>query len=160
MKPDVRFLLADRAHFVALGFGSGLAPVAPGTFGTLAGLLLFWPLAQAFPGTPALLVFIGLCFILGIWACARTGRTLGVADHGSIVWDEMVAMWLLLAFTPASCLWWLAAFALFRFFDILKPWPIRWFDARIKNGFGVMFDDFLAALYALLFIKGGLWLGA
>jgi phosphatidylglycerophosphatase A len=160
MKPDGHFLLAHPAHFIALGFGSGLASKAPGTFGSLAGVLLFWVLAQSGPDLAALLIFIALCFVIGIWACAQTGRKLGAADHGSIVWDEIVAVWWVLAFTPAGWLWWLAAFGLFRFFDILKPWPIRWFDTRFKNGFGVMFDDLLAALYTLLVIKGWQWLGA
>ena len=159
MKPDTRFLVARPAHFIALGFGAGLAPKAPGTFGTLAALPLYWLLLQAGLGLPALLFVIAAGFALGIWACAVTGKNLGVADHGGIVWDEVIAMWLVLAFTPASWIAWLAAFGLFRFFDILKPWPIRFFDARLKNGFGVMFDDLLAALYALLIIKGWQWLG-
>lgn len=157
-QPTPKFLLAHPAHFIALGFGAGLAPKAPGSFGTLAALPLFWALAQFFPGTAALLIFIALCFVLGIWACAQTGKHLGAADHGSMVWDEFVAMWLVLTFTPIGWLWWLAAFGLFRVFDILKPWPIRWFDTRLKNGFGVMFDDVLAAIYALLVIKGWQWL--
>jgi phosphatidylglycerophosphatase A len=106
-----------------------------------------------------LLLVIATGFVLGIWACAVTGKNLGIADHGGIVWDEIVAMWLVLAFTPVNWLGWLIAFGLFRFFDILKPWPIRFFDVRLKNGFGVMFDDLLAALYALLIIKGWQWLG-
>ena len=158
MKPDTRFLIAHPAHFIALGFGSGLAPKAPGTFGTLAALPLFWLLQQAGLNLPALLFVIASGFTLGFWACAVTGKNLGAADHGGIVWDEIVAMWLLLAFTPVTWIGWLAAFGLFRFFDILKPWPIRWFDVRLKNGFGVMFDDLLAAFYALLVIKGWQWL--
>jgi phosphatidylglycerophosphatase A len=157
MKPDARFLTNHPAHFVALGFGAGLAPKAPGTFGTLAALPLFWLLPSGL-SQPVLLAIIAAGFVLGVWACAITGRNLGVADHGGIVWDEIVAMWLVLAFTPASWFWWLIAFGLFRFFDILKPWPIRFFDTRLKNGFGVMFDDLLAALFALLVIKGWQWL--
>jgi phosphatidylglycerophosphatase A len=160
MKPDRRFLFAHPAHFIALGFGSGLAPKAPGTFGTLAGMLLFWILAESGPAIAPWLIFIALCFVIGVWACAQTGKNLGAADHRSIVWDEIVAMWLVLTFTPVGWLWWLAAFGLFRFFDILKPWPIRWFDVRLKNGFGVMFDDLLAAIYTLLAIKGWELLGA
>lgn len=158
MNPDARFLTSHPAHFIALGFGSGLAPKAPGTFGTLAALPLFWLLMQAGLDRTALLLIIAAGFALGIWACTVTGKNLGIPDHGSIVWDEIVAMWLVLAFTPANWLGWLAAFGLFRFFDILKPWPIRFFDARLKNGFGVMFDDLLAAAYALLLIKGWQWL--
>jgi phosphatidylglycerophosphatase A len=158
MKPDTRFLTAHPAHFIALGFGSGLAPKAPGTFGTLAALPLFWLLLQAGLGQPVLLLLIAAGFALGVWACTVTGKNLGIADHGGIVWDEIVAMWLVLAFTPMDWIWWLIAFGLFRFFDILKPWPIRFFDVRLKSGFGVMFDDLLAALYALLMIKGWQWL--
>ncbi len=158
-QPTANFLVSHPAHFIALGFGSGLAPRAPGTFGTLAALPLYW-LLQSWLALPALLAVIAAGFALGIWACAVAGKNLGVSDHGGIVWDEIVAMWLVLAFTPASWLGWLAAFGLFRFFDILKPWPIRFFDTRLKNGFGVMFDDMLAALYALLIIKGWQWLGA
>ncbi len=160
MKPDPHFLLAHPAHFIALGYGAGLAPKAPGTFGSLAALPLFWLLLQANPSPIFLLTVTTGAFLLGIWACAITGKHLGVADHGGMVWDEIVAMWLVLAFTPYSAIWWLAAFGLFRFFDILKPWPIRWFDKRLKNGFGVMFDDVLAAIYALLVMKGAMvWLG-
>lgn len=158
MKPDRRFLLAHPAHFIALGFGSGLAPKAPGTFGTLVALPLFWLMQQAGLGQPALLPIVAAGFALGVWACAITGKNLGVADHGGIVWDEIIAMWLVLAFTPMNWIAWLAAFGLFRFFDILKPWPISWFDVRLKNGFGVMFDDLLAAGYALLVISGWEWL--
>ncbi len=160
MNPGARFLISHPAHFIALGFGAGLAPKAPGTFGSLAALPLFWLLLQAGLNLPALISVITAGFVLGIWVCAVTGKSLGVADHGGIVWDEIIAMWLVLAFTPAGWIWWLVAFGLFRFFDILKPWPIRWFDTRLKNGFGVMFDDLLAALYALLIIKGWQWLGA
>ncbi|MEW6132007.1 MAG: phosphatidylglycerophosphatase A [Pseudomonadota bacterium] len=158
MNPDARFLFAHPAHFIALGFGTGLSPWAPGTFGTLAALPLYWLLLQAGLQLPVLLAAIAAGFALGIWACAVAGKNLGAADHGGIVWDEIVAMWLVLAFAPATWLWWLAAFGFFRFFDILKPWPIRFFDTRLKNGFGVMFDDLLAALYALLIIKGWQWL--
>lgn len=160
MKPNIHFLFSHPAHFIALGYGAGLAPKAPGTFGTLAALPLFWLLLQASPSPIFLLIVTAGAFLLGIWACAVTGKHLGVADHGSMVWDEIVAMWLVLVFTPYSAIWWLAAFGLFRFFDILKPWPIRWFDKRLKNGFGVMFDDVLAAIYALLVIKGAMvWPG-
>jgi phosphatidylglycerophosphatase A len=144
---DFRFLFAHPAHFFALGFGTGLIPKAPGTFGTLAGFVVYWLLtrlpAQAF--WPALL----LLFLLGIWICGVTGRALGVADHSGMVWDEIVAFALVLAFAPATLAWWVAAFTLFRLFDIWKPFPIRYFDRTVKGGFGVMFDDLLAAVYAI-----------
>ncbi len=146
-KPGWRFLLAHPAHFVALGFGSGLAPKAPGTFGTLVGFpvfLLLRPLPEW-----GFWVALAVLFALGVAACERTGTALGVADHGAIVWDEVVAFALVLHFAPATLPSWLAAFGLFRLFDIWKPWPIRWFDRSVKGGFGVMLDDLLAAIYAI-----------
>lgn len=143
------FLLAHPAHFIALGFGSGLAPKAPGTFGTLAALPLYALMLWFMP--PILIV--ALCvpvFVLGVWTAQRTCHDLGVHDHGSIVIDEIVAMWLVLAVAPATLVGWSVAFGLFRLFDILKPWPINWLDARVPGGFGVMLDDLLAALYAIL----------
>lgn len=156
--PDLRFMLAHPAHMLALGFGSGLAPFAPGTFGTLMGVPIFFLLHALSSNTASLIALLGAGFMLGIWASARTARALGVADHGAIVWDEIVAFGLVLVFTPASVLWYGVAFAAFRFFDIVKPWPIRQCDRRLKNGFGVMFDDVLAALYAVAVIKGVQWL--
>jgi phosphatidylglycerophosphatase A len=157
-RPDLKFLRAHPAHLVAFGFGSGLAPKAPGTVGTLLGLPLFWLIAAAAPDLPNRVVLVAAAFLFGVWACARTGRALGVADHGGIVWDEIVAFALVLLFTPAGWPWTALAFALFRLFDILKPWPIGLADLRLKNGFGVMFDDLLAALYAIAIIKGVQWL--
>ncbi len=149
MRPDLRFLFAHPAHLLAFGLGTGLAPKAPGTVGTLLGWPLYWAITAAAPDLANQLVLLLAAFLLGIWASARTGRTLGVADHGGIVWDEIVAFALVLLFTPAGWGWMLAAFGLFRLFDIVKPWPIRFFDTRLKNGFGVMFDDLLAAGYAI-----------
>jgi phosphatidylglycerophosphatase A len=157
-RPDFRFLLAHPAHLIAFGFGSGLAPKAPGTVGTLLGLPLFWLIAAAAPDLPSRTVLVIAAFLLGVWACGRAGRALGVADHGGMVWDEIVAFALVLLFTPAGWLWIGLAFALFRLFDILKPWPIRFADTHLKNGFGVMFDDLLAAAYAIAVIKGLQWL--
>ncbi len=153
-RPDLAFLFRHPAHLIAFGFGTGLAPKAPGTAGTLLGLPLFWALAALTPDLSMRLALLAAAFLLGIWVCARTGRALGVADHGGIVWDEIVAYALVLLFTPAGGLWIVLAFALFRLFDILKPWPIRFFDTRLKNGFGVMFDDLLAAVYAILALRG------
>lgn len=158
LRPDFRFLLAHPAHLIAFGFGSGLAPRAPGTVGTLLGLPLFWLIEAAAPDLPNRIVLVIAVFLLGVWACGRTGRALGVADHGGMVWDEIAAFALVLLFTPAGWLWIALAFALFRLFDILKPWPIRVADAQLKNGFGVMFDDLLAAGYAIAAIKGLQWL--
>jgi len=137
------------AHIIALGAGAGLAPVAPGTVGTLLAFPLYWLLA-AFATSTVALALLGAAFLLGVWACGATGRALGVADHGAMVWDEIVAFAVVLVFTPSGWEWQLGAFLLFRFFDIVKPPPIRYFDRRLKNGFGVMFDDLLAAGYTLL----------
>ena len=153
--PDFKLMLSHPAHFFGLGFGSGLVPKAPGTAGTLVGLLLFWLISGY--ALNVQLIIIAALFIIGIYFCHKTGKTLGVSDHGSIVWDEIVAVMLLLAFTPITWLNWLGAFLLFRLFDIWKPFPINYFDAKLKNGFGVMFDDLLAAIYAIAAIKAILW---
>ncbi len=158
MPPDLKFLLAHPAHLIAFGFGSGLAPKAPGTVGTVLGLPLYWLIAAVTPTLSGRLILLIAAFLLGIWACGRSGRALGVADHGGMVWDEIVAFAVVLLFTPPGGQWIALAFALFRLFDILKPWPIRLADARLKNGFGVMFDDLLAAGYAIAAIKGVQWL--
>jgi phosphatidylglycerophosphatase A len=156
MNPDFKFLLRHPAHYLALGFGSGLFPKAPGT----AGSLLAIPLYLLIPPsalTPTLIT-LGLLFLLGVWCCDVTGKSLGVCDHSSMVWDEMVAMWLIVALMPRTLLWIGLSFALFRLFDIWKPFPIKQCDAKFKGGFGVMFDDILAAIYTLIILKGLLWL--
>jgi phosphatidylglycerophosphatase A len=149
MRPGLRFVYARAAHCIAFAGGVGLAPFAPGTFGTLLAFPLYAVLAAQADPVTQLIVFI-VFFVLGAWACQATGRALGVADHGGMVWDETVAFLLVLFFTPAGWLWQACAFVLFRFFDIVKPAPIRYFDRTLKNGFGVMFDDMLAAGYTLL----------
>ena len=138
------------AHVIAFGFGAGRAPFAPGTFGTLLAWPVGWLLGGAHPMVA--LPVIGALFLLGVWACGVTGRDLGVYDHGGMVWDEFVAFLLVLAIAPRSLGWQVAAFVLFRAFDILKPAPIRWFERRYTGGFGVMFDDLLAAGYTLLLL--------
>ena len=151
-----KFILGHPAHFVALGFGTGLSPVAPGTVGTLLAFPFFLALkALLGPFDSALsaadcLAALGIFFVLGIWACEKTGRDLGVADHGGMNWDEVVAFMLVLLFTPETWGWQLFAFFAFRFFDVLKPPPIGHFDRTLKGGLGVMFDDILAAFYTLL----------
>lgn len=153
-KPTARFMRAHPAHLLAQGFGSGLSPIMPGTSGTLFAWLSFHVLSHRWPGffTPlhwAMIIVAG--FFIGVWACARTGRDLGIADHGSMVWDEIIAFWLvLLVLAPADFSTALWAFLWFRFFDMVKPPPIAYFDRRFKGGFGVMWDDILAALYTLL----------
>lgn len=147
-QPNLRFTFSHPAHFIALGAGAGLAPAAPGTAGTLLAFPLYGLLARYF-AMNTLLACIAAGFVAGIWACARTGRALGAPDHGAMVWDEVIAFMLVLFFTPAGFFWQAGAFLLFRAFDILKPTPIRYFDRTLKGGFGVMFDDLLAALYTL-----------
>lgn len=154
--PTCKLLLSHPAHFFALGAGSGLAKKAPGTFGTAAGLPLFWLIHTQTLTTQ--LAIIGLLFLVGIYICDKTGKALGVSDHGSIVWDEIVAIMLVLTFTSYQWQWWLAAFLLFRLFDIWKPFPIRQCDAKVKGGLGVMLDDLLAALYAILSLKALAWI--
>ena len=154
--PNAKFLFQHPANFFALGFGSGLAPKAPGTVGTLVGLPLFWLISGQ--SLSIQLSIIALFFVIGIYFCGVAGKNLGVADHGSIVWDEIAAMMLVLALTPFSAAWCFVAFLLFRLFDIWKPFPIRQFDAKLKNGFGVMFDDLLAAIYAILSLMAMQWI--
>lgn len=149
MRPTLRLMLSHPAHLISLGFGSGLSPKAPGTAGSLLAWLIY-PLIRTPLSEAAFLVMLAAFFLAGILAADRTGRALGVSDHGAIVWDEMVAVWLVLLFTPATLLWQACAVALFRLFDITKPQPIRWADSKVKGGFGVMLDDLLAAGYTLL----------
>ena len=154
--PDWRFLTQHPAHLLALGFGSGLARFMPGTFGTLVAFPFFYgmlllPSALHLP-------LITLLFLIGIPICGKTSRALGVEDHGGIVWDEIVAMLLVLEYIPLAWEWWLAAFLLFRLYDMWKPFPIRMCDIRMKGGFGVMFDDLLAAIYTLLTLYAWQWL--
>lgn len=148
-RPSWRFVLRHPASFIAFGGGAGLAPAAPGTFGTLLAVPLYWLVEPRLAPFEYLLLVAAL-FALGIWACEVTGRALGVADHGGMVWDEVVAFLLVLFFVPAGVLWQVAAFAVFRGFDILKPPPIRYYERRFKNGFGVMLDDVVAAFYTLV----------
>ncbi len=148
-RPGPQFAASHPAHLIAFGFGAGLAPFAPGTFGTLLGWAIGWSLGPLLASPPAL-ALIALLFGIGIWACGVTGRHLGVHDHGGMVWDEMVAFLLILVFVPRTLEWQAAAFVLFRAFDILKPPPIRRLERRYQGGFGVMFDDLLAAGYTLL----------
>jgi len=149
MNPDARFAFSHPAHAIALGFGAGLSRYAPGTAGTLLAWVLGWLLLDE--QAPALqLLVLGIAFALGVWACSLTGRHLGVADHGAMVWDEVVAFLLVLVVLPKTLAWQAAAFVLFRAFDIVKPPPIRWLERRLHGGLGVMADDLLAAGYTLL----------
>ena len=152
--PTIAFLFRHPAHFIALGFGAGLSPWAPGTLGTLLAipmaLLLRW-----YAGDLEYVAVLVVLFGIGVWASQVTGRELGQPDHGGIVIDEVVAFLLVLFFTGITPERIAIAFALFRFFDIVKPPPIRQLDARMKNGLGVMLDDLLAAGFTLLVIAVG-----
>lgn len=144
-----RWMVRTPARWFALGLGSGLIKPGPGTWGTLMAWLLWWAIGSRLTDT-AVAVALVVSFAYGCWICQRVGRELGRADHGSIVWDEIVAFWLVLWLIPDVLGLQALAFVLFRVFDIVKPMPIRYFDARFKNGFGVMWDDMLAAGYTLL----------
>ena len=147
--PPARFLVSHPAHLLALGFGAGLAPVAPGTFGTLIAIPLAM-LLRAHATEGEFIAAIVAAAVMGVWAATVTGRDLGVPDHGAIVWDEVVAFLLVLYFVGDDALRVAFAFIVFRFFDIVKPPPIRNIDAAMKNGVGVMLDDLVAAGYTLL----------
>lgn len=162
---SVQLLLSHPAHFIALGAGSGLSPVAPGTVGTLWAWLSFMVLQRWWGAGPEAdlkwAILIGAGTLVGWWACTHTARSLRVADPGAIVWDEVLAFWLVLwLVTPAGFWAQLAVFALFRFFDAVKPGPVRWADGLFKvkpgqaigwgQGFGILFDDAVAALCTVL----------
>ena len=151
-RPRARFAFSHPAHFIALGFGAGLSPFAPGTAGTLLAFPLWWLFGGSDGVHDPLLLLAVLAFLFGagVWACGLTGRHLGVSDHGAMCWDEVVAFLLVLALVPDDPWWQAAAFFLFRAFDVVKPPPIRQLEMRFKGGFGVMFDDILAAGYTLL----------
>ncbi len=144
--------LSTPTGFLAFGFGSGLAPRAPGTAGTVAAVP-FAILLKALPSVAFWPVWVALA-LLGIWLCGVTARRLGEHDHGGIVWDEMVGYWLAVALVPMHWAWLLAGFVLFRVFDILKPWPIRALDRRLGGGFGVMVDDIVAGAVTLALLAG------
>jgi phosphatidylglycerophosphatase A len=156
-RPGLRFLLAHPAHFIALGAGAGLSPLAPGTAGTLWAWVAFLLLDRWMDDLRWALL-IGASLLLGCWACRVTARAMSVMDPGAIVWDEVVAFWIVLwLLMPAGFWGQLAAFLLFRFFDIAKPGPVAWADRRFKGlgwkgGFGIMFDDLVAAFGTLLLL--------
>ena len=143
-------LCKNPIHLASFGFGSGLSPKAPGTVGTVMAIPL-WLLLQQLP----LAAYAGallLTFAFGVFCCGYTARAMGVHDDGSIVWDEFVGFWITMVALPAEPLWILAGFVLFRFFDIIKPWPIKWLDKKVHGGFGVMIDDVLAGVFAAVIL--------
>lgn len=151
MNPRMVDLLRDPVLLLAFGFGSGLSPKAPGTAGSLLALLLWWPLSGLSMAWQAGLV--ALVIVTGLPICGIAARRLGVHDHGGIVWDEFAGLFLVLLLMPTlpGPAWAaaVAAFLLFRLFDIVKPWPIRWLDRQLPGGTGIMADDLLAGLFAL-----------
>ena len=146
----------DPVHILAFGFGTGLSPVAPGTVGSLVGVLFAWlTLDLSLPVQVAIAAAITLS---GIWICGESARRIGVHDHGGIVWDEIAGMYITLLAAPPTIAGWVLAFVLFRLFDIAKPWPIRDLDHRLGGGLGIMLDDLAAALYALILLGLYGWL--
>ena len=145
------WVFSNPVYMLAFGFGSGLAPKAPGTFGTLAAVPLYL-LLQALPLGGFLLVVLA-CFIAGIWFCYRASNALGVHDHGGIVWDEFVGYWITMVAAPEGWLWIVVGFVLFRLFDIVKPFPIGWLDKQVGGGLGIMLDDAIAGSFAWLVLQ-------
>ena len=149
-KISARTVMTDPVHLLAFGFGLGLAPKAPGTVGTLLGVVFAWLVLDL-----DLMVQIGIgvaMFIVGIWICGDSSKRIGQHDPGGIVWDEIAAMYLTLLVAPTTITAWILAFVLFRLFDIVKPWPIRDLDHRMGGGLGIMLDDLVAALYAAILL--------
>ena len=143
-------LLKNPIHALALGFGTGLSPKAPGTVGTLVGVAAFLIIDHFIVSDIVYLGITLLGFIAGIFICQYTAKALGVHDHPAIVWDEVIGYLVTMAFAPSGWLWVLIGFVLFRLFDIWKPWPIRLIDRSVHGGFGIMLDDVLAGIYAAL----------
>ena len=141
-------IFADPVCFVAFGFGSGLAPIAPGTFGTLAAVPLY--LLASSLEKPIYLGLTLLLFLVGVWICGRCEQALGIEDHSGIVWDEIVGFFIAMTGVPVSLAAVASGFALFRLFDVFKPWPIGFLDRRIHGGLGIMLDDAFAGAYAWL----------
>ncbi|WP_290648902.1 phosphatidylglycerophosphatase A [Aquisalimonas sp.] len=146
-----RATLTNPVHFLALGFGTGLAPRAPGTVGTLAGIALY-VLLLALPLWGYLVATL-IVVIAGVWICDRAARDFGVHDHPAIVWDEVAGFLITMIAAPVGILWVITGFVLFRAFDVLKPWPISWLDRRVGGGFGIMADDVLAGVFAAVCLQ-------
>lgn len=144
-------VLTDPIHFLAFGFGSGLLPKAPGTWGTVVAIPIWYGLATL--SLPYYLTAVLGLSLIGIWLCGASSDKLGVHDHGGIVWDEICGYLVTMILLPVTWYWALAGFVLFRFFDIIKPWPIKWLDSKVKGGFGIMIDDLIAGAMAALILQ-------
>ncbi|MBI1425563.1 MAG: phosphatidylglycerophosphatase A [Gammaproteobacteria bacterium] len=149
--PIPKRLLRDPGHLLSFGFGSGLSPYAPGTAGTLAAIPFYLLLSQLTPLVYLLATLLSV--VLGVYLCGRTSKALGVHDHAGIVWDEFAGFFITMLFAPVSLLTVIVGFCLFRVFDILKPWPISVIDSRLHGGLGVMLDDVIAGVYAMLILQ-------
>ncbi|MCL1067654.1 phosphatidylglycerophosphatase A [Shewanella olleyana] len=147
----LKLSLKNPVHFLALGFGSGLAAKAPGTFGTLAAVPLVYLMGHL--SLTAFIIITVISTLVGFYICDKAAKDMGVHDHGAIVWDEVAGLMITMVAAPAGLIWLVIGFALFRFFDILKPWPIRWLDAKVHGGFGIMIDDVLAGIFALVCLQ-------
>lgn len=154
--PGLVYLLRHPLQWLAFGFGSGLLPKAPGTYGTLAAIPFYWLMQDL--SAPVYVLLLVASFLLGIYVCDISARALNTHDHPGIVWDEMVGYWLTMFLAPAGWQWILLGFVLFRVFDIFKPWPISWFDRRVKGGLGIMLDDVVAAAYAFVGLQAIVYL--
>ena len=146
-KPNLR----NPVQLLAFGFGSGCAPKAPGTAGSLLAAIIYLPLSLLPPIW--YVVVLGVVILSGVWICDQASRQLGVHDHPGIVWDEFAGLWLTMLLAPAGWTWLVLGFVLFRLFDIWKPWPVGWLDQRIGGGLGVMLDDLVAGFYALILLQ-------
>lgn len=155
--PTFAQLLRSPVLLLAFGLGSGLASRGPGTAGSVLALILWAPLVQL-PHLTYLLIVFGAA-LLGIYLCGEAAKRMGVHDHGGIVWDEFVGLWIGLAFIPFNWFWAIAGFVLFRVLDIFKPWPIGWLDRRVSGGLGIMLDDILAGLFTALLLAVPGWTG-
>ena len=146
-----RLRLSHPIHFLALGFGSGLAAKAPGTFGTLAAVPLYLLMCQL--SLPVYLALTVFSVIIGVYICDKAAKDMQVHDHGAIVWDEVAGLLITMIAAPAGLTWLIVGFIFFRFFDIIKPWRIRWLDAKVHGGFGIMIDDVLAGIFAAICLQ-------
>ena len=148
----IKTLWRNPIHLLAFGFGSGCAPFAPGTFGTVVAVGIYMLLAPLSLWAYLSIVVVGA--VIGIYICGKTARDTGVHDHGGIVWDEFVGFWITMIAAPQGWGWLVVGFLLFRLFDIAKPWPIKWLDQHVKGGVGIMIDDVVAGLMACLCLQG------
>jgi len=152
-RPSYRALLRQPLHWLAFGGGAGLAPKGPGTAGSLVAVPIYYFLLSTL-SAPVYVVLVAALFLFGVWVCDRTEHDLGVHDHSGIVWDEIVGQLVAYFMLPAGWLWLLAGFGLFRLFDIWKPFPISWLNARVKGGWGIMLDDLAAGIAAAAILQG------